>query len=102
MDRNEIFSALQSLKELIQQYEAAFQELQKYSDLLKKAESRQPVAVSDFDKKNKRAYILSHIGPEPTKPKGIIQLAVPIYRSKMKAYKKEYADYKAKYDECAA
>ena len=100
MDKNEIISALQSLKELIQQYEVACQELQNFSDLLKKAESRQFIAVSDFDRKNKQTYVLSHIGPEPAKPKGIIKLAIPVYRFKMKAYKKEYADYKAKYDEC--
>ena len=67
-------------------------------EALNKARERKPKAVFAFDRKNKRIYVDSRIGREPVRPTGLGKLI----RSKMNAYEKEYAEYKAKRDECVS
>lgn len=96
MENNEVLSALQLLNDRIQKENDTKAEAELAAEALRIARERQPVAVSDFDRRNKQAYVDSHIGREPVKPRGLGK----IFRSKMKAYEREFAEYKAKHDEC--
>ena len=100
LNNNEAISSLKQLRDRIIECAESKAEFDKAAEELKKAESRQPVAVNVFDQEHKQAYVISHIGEEPVKPKGIIKLAVPIYRAKKKAYEKEYEEYIAEYNKC--
>lgn len=100
MDSQEILQALKELRDKIHRFEIINSELENNLAALNRARARQPRAVGDFDSYNKDLYILDRIGKAPEKPKGIVKLAIPVYRSKMKAYEKEYAEYKARYNSC--
>ncbi len=102
MDNKEALSSLLTLRERIQKTDLAKAEFEASTEALKKAEIRQPRAVNEFDQKTKNAYVISHIGEEPSKPKGIIKLAYPVYRAKKKEFEKKYAEYRIRYDECVA
>ena len=102
MNSSEALSAIQNLRDRIQKCDSLKTELETAAGNLHKAQLRKPTAVSTFDSLHKEEYIVSHIGSEPVKPKGIIKLAVPVYRHKMKAYNKERNNYNAEYDKCVA
>ena len=100
MDSMEILQALKELRDKIHRFEIINSELENNLAALNRAKARQPRAVGDFDSYNKDLYIHDRIGQAPEKPKGIVKLAIPVYRSKMKVYEKEYAEYKARYNSC--
>ena len=99
MNNIEALSALQLLKDKIQNYNLMKEKMEQAAEQLKAAESRQPKAVLDFDLEHERPFIISQIGEAPVKPTGIIKLAVPLYLKRIKAYEQESADYTAKYEE---
>ena len=92
MDSEEILQALKELRKKINRFEIIKSELENNLAALNRAKARQPRAVGDFDSYNKDLYILDRIGQAPENPKGIVKLAIPVYRSKMKAYENEYAE----------
>lgn len=93
MNRDESLKALQSLLELVQQYEETVIDLKVAANDLRMAQERTPVAVAEFDKKNKGIYLSAHVGPEPEQPKGIMKVTLPFNYFGKKRYDKEYDDY---------
>ena len=97
MDRNECIWILKDLLAQIENFSSAASGLDDAKTKLNALRTKSPSAVRDFDSTKKKSFIESKAGHEPTKPKGAIKLAVPIYLSKKKAYEKEYADYMERY-----
>ena len=97
MDRNECIRILKDLLAQIENFSSAASGLDDAKTKLNALRTKSPSAVRDFDSTKKKSFIESKAGHEPTKPKGAIKLAVPIYLSKKKAYEKEYADYMERY-----
>lgn len=93
MDRNESLSLLNDLIIQIEQVDDASSKLQAAKDQLYECSSKTLSALDDFDNIEKIKYIKSRVGIAPEKPKGAIKLAIPLYLSKLKAYKKEYDKY---------
>ena len=97
MDRNECIRILKDLLAQIESLSSATSDLDMAKAELNELYTKSPSAVRDFDSTQKKAFIESKVGHEPTKPKGAIKLAVPVYLSKKKAYDKTYADYMERY-----
>ena len=99
MDRNECVQVLKELLTQLERLSAVEKELQEAQESLSLLRKKPLSAVSDFDDAKKEEYIESRIGRAPDAPKGAIKLAVPMYLSKKKAYKKAYADYIIRHQE---
>lgn len=97
MDRNECIRILNDLLAQIESCASAASNLDDAKTKLNALRSKSPSAVRDFDSTQKKAFIEAKVGQEPTKPKGAIMLAVPVYLSKKKAYEKAHADYMERY-----
>ena len=73
---------------------------QEFSDVelkLRAAEQCRPHELNDFDNQNKKQYIERKAGTPPRKPKKLLKIAFPVYKSKMKEYEKKYSEYKSRY-----
>lgn len=97
MGKEEQIQQLKSLLDGIKQIEKAKEDVSKAERELANARKRIPVRAVEFDVANKEKYISSRVGISPEKPKGIIKVAVPLYKSKMKEYEKVSAEYHQRY-----
>lgn len=95
----EMVQNLQQLLDKITCVEMLKTELDQKQENLKQAHSRVPCAVENFDKENKEKFIVYRIGPAPAKPKGIIRLAVPLYKKKKRAFEEANKEYCDKYQQ---
>ncbi len=96
MDRNKELAALRQLREKIKEYNLAEAEVEKAAEALLTAETREPTAVSEFDRAHKETYVISQIGRAPLRPREKIEVTV-VDRTR-KRYEKDFADYKKKYN----
>lgn len=96
MDRNEELAALRLLRERIRACDRAREETEQAAERLRKAETRRPVAVEDFDRAHKETYVISQIGRAPVRPRETVEVTV-VDRTR-KRFEKDFADYKKKYE----
>lgn len=102
MDSTYYLQALYDLRSRILEYNSAVSDKDEATENLKKAQSQIPTAIKEFDSNNKDSYISARVGEKPTKPTGIIKLAIPLYRSKLKQYEKDLLEYNSRYKKCEA
>lgn len=93
MERNEILDRLHSLVNNLNEKGNLEQDIDSLSKKINYEKTRTIKKVESFDSTHKAQFIVSKAGKEPTKPKKVLAIIVPVYIHKRNEYKAEMDRY---------